>query len=187
MGAARWRGAVVISTAMKTIAAVLLAATLAACASTAPDQPSAAASESDEFRIETTVLATYNVLSGPAGRRDWDRFEALFAPGAQLVNASQAPALVETPKQYVVRATPLLNAQPWFERPVATRTLRYGDVAQVWSTYEARAAANREVPSARGIRSFELVRIGGEWKVQSVIDQREDAAHPIPAMYLGRR
>jgi hypothetical protein len=31
--------------------------------------------------------------------------------------------------------------------------------------------------------SFQLVRIGSEWKVQSLVWEKEDAAHPIPPRF----
>lgn len=174
---------------MRVIAAVLLAAMLGACAS-APDAPPAAVAGSDEFQIESTVLAVYNVISGPAGRRDWKRFEALFAPDARMVVSNVKDGVpgtvVLTTKDYIDRTTPAFNEKGFFERPVATRTLRYGNIAHVWSTYEAREASNQEKPMMRGINSFTLVRIGTEWKVQSLVWQKEDAAHPIPPQYAPR-
>jgi hypothetical protein len=174
---------------MKTLAAFLLLATLAGCASTG-DAPQAVQADSDEFQIETTVLAVYNVISGPAGRRDWNRFEALFAPDARMVVSGEADGApkttVLTPKDYIARSTPVFNEKGWFERPVATRILRYGNIAQVWSTYEGRQASGDEKPSVRGVNSIQLVRIGNEWKVQSLVWQQEDAAHPIPAQFLPR-
>ena len=164
---------------MKSVAVVLLAAILSGCAS-APGGPPVG---SDEFQVETTVLALYNVLSGPAGRRDWRQFEGLFAPDARIVIAGTAPM---TTKEYVERFTPKFNAAGWFERPVATRVMLYGDVAQVWSTYEGREASNQERPSARGVLGVQLVRIGGEWKVQSLVRQEEDAAHPLPPRSAAR-
>src|SRR5215212_7774861 len=65
---------------MKIAAALIAVMMLAGCAST--DVPAAGG---DTIDVEATVLAVYNVVSGPAGRRDWDRFEELFAPGAELV------------------------------------------------------------------------------------------------------
>jgi hypothetical protein len=162
---------------VKAIALLLVLAMLGACASVPDPAPDTVQPGTDEFDIRTTVLAVYNVLSGPAGRRDWDRFEALLAPGARIVVAGEGM----TPKEYVERSTPKLNAAGWFERPVATRVLHYGNIAQVWSTYEGREAANQERASVRGIRSFQLVRIGNAWKVQSVVSQPEDAAHPLPS------
>ena len=160
------RGAALYSRFMKSLAAVLLAAMLTGCAST----PAAPPAGSDEFQIEATVLAVYNVLSGPAGRRDWRQFEGLFAPDARIVIAGTEPM---TTKQYVERFTPKFNAAGWFERPVATRVEQYGNIAQVWSTFEGREASNQERASARGVIGFQLVRIGDAWKVQSLIRQEE--------------
>lgn len=169
---------------MKAIAAVLLAATLAGCASTTPAGPP---SGSEEFQIEATVLAVYNVISGPAGRRDWKVFEALFAPDARMVVSTMkdgAPAtVVLTTKDYIERTTPKFNEKGFFERPVATRTLRYGNIANVWSTYEAREAANDAKPFLRGINSFTLVKIGNDWKVQAIVWQAETPAFPIPPQF----
>jgi hypothetical protein len=164
---------------MRTIAACVLVATLTGCASA----PAAAPVDDEGFQIKAAVLAVYNVISGPAGRRDWKRFEALFAPDARMVIASDGGTTVLTTKDYIERSTPSFNEKGWFERPVATRVLRYGNIAHVWSTYEGREASNDEKPLARGINSLELVRIGGEWKVQLILWQKEDAAHPIPAQF----
>ena len=167
---------------MRITALLLAAALLTACASAPPAPPP----DSDEFRIEATVLAVYNVLSGPAGRRDWDRFEGLFAPGAQLIVANDAGTTVMTTKQFIERATPNVATKGFFERPVANRLLVYGNIAHVWSTYETREASNQEKPTARGVNSFEMVRVGSEWKVQSILWEKEDAAHPIPPQFLPR-
>ncbi|HET8773931.1 MAG TPA: hypothetical protein VFP80_09080 [Thermoanaerobaculia bacterium] len=172
---------------MRNLCALLLAALLGACA-TAPDAAvSAARTDTEEFQIETTVLAVYNVISGPAGRRDWKRFEALFVPDARIVVSTAKDGVpgtvVMTTKDYIDRSTPAFNEKGFFERPIATRTLRYGNIAHVWSTYEAREASSQEKPDARGINSFELVRVGSDWKVQSLVWQKESAAHPIPPQF----
>lgn len=148
------------------VASLLVATTLAGCASAPPAPPV----DSDEFQVRTTVLAVHNVLSGPAGRRDWRQFEALFTPDARIVIAGTEPM---TTKQFVERFTPKFNEAGWFERPVATRVERYGDIAQVWSTFEGREASNQERPSRRGVVGVQLVRTGDAWKVQSIVRQEE--------------
>ena len=146
---------------------------------------------SDAFAIDSTVLAVYNVISGPAGRRDWDRFEALFAPGARLISTKRVDgvvtATVMTPKEYSEKAGAYFKDHGFFERPAASRMQRYGDIAHIFSTYESRHASNDEKPFARGINSFQLVRIGDDWKVLTIFWEEEDAAHPIPAQYLPKR
>ena len=39
----------------------------------------------DVASVEAILAATYEVISGPAGPRDWDRFRSLFVPGARLI------------------------------------------------------------------------------------------------------
>jgi hypothetical protein len=154
---------------MKIAAALAAMALLASCATTGAPP----AADGDELQIEATVLAVYNVISGPAGRRDWNRFEELFAPGAQMIVAAGQKTTVLTPKDYIARSTPVFNEKGWFERPVSTRIVRSGDIAHVWSPYEGRAASSQEKADVRGINSFQLVRIGGAWKVQSILWQQE--------------
>jgi hypothetical protein len=166
---------------MKMIAAVLLALTLAGCTSTAAPVASTPAPGSDEFQVETTVLAAYNVISNPAGRRDWNRFEALFAPGATILQADDPQAKPMSTADYVAVYKPQLMTQSWFERPVNTTIHVYGNVAQVWSVYEGRESASQENATMRGVKSFTLIRAGSEWKIQSIVWQKEDAAHPLPA------
>lgn len=156
-----------------------------------PGPQPAAQRGSDQVAIESTVLAVYNVISGPAGRRDWDRFEALFAPGARLISTRRkdgvVTAAVITPKEYATKAGTYFADHGFFERPVANHSQRFGDIAHVFSTYESRHASADEKPFARGINSFQLVRIGDDWKVLTIFWEEEDPAHPIPAEYLPAR
>jgi hypothetical protein len=169
---------------------VLLLAVASACASVPPARPKPQPG-TDKFAIESTVLAVYNVISGPAGRRDWDRFEALFAPGARLISTKRKDGVVTanvmTPQEYATKAGAYFKDNGFFERPAANRTQRFGDIADVFSTYESRHASSDEKPFARGINSFQLVRIGDDWKVLTIFWEEEDAAHPIPAEYLPAR
>jgi hypothetical protein len=134
---------------------------LAACAST-PPPPAAAPEEAD---IKATVLAAYNVISGPAGRRDWDRFADLFAPGARLVHGEK----VMTPEEFAKGSTPYLNEHGFFERPVSERVEVYKDMAHVWSAYESRHNSTDDKPFATGVNSFQLVRRNGQWKILTIL------------------
>jgi hypothetical protein len=170
----------------------LLALTLlvaSACA-TSPAAAPALQPGSDAFAINSTALAVYNVISGPAGRRDWDRFEALFA-GARLISTKRANGVVTanvmTPKEYTEKAGAYFKDHGFFERPASSRTDVFGDIAHVFSTYESRNASSDDKPFARGINSFQLVRIGDDWKILTIFWEEEDSSHPIPAQYLPAR
>ncbi|HYX69499.1 MAG TPA: hypothetical protein VE825_10230, partial [Terriglobales bacterium] len=62
-------------------------------------------------------------------------------------------------------------------------TRRYGNIAQVWSTYESRQKADGPV-IARGINSLELYWDGTRWWVASAVWDGERKDNPIPKEYL---
>src|SRR4051812_43656792 len=48
--------------------------------------------EDDLSTIDGLIRAMYDVISGPAGPRDWDRERALFYRGGRLMPAGRGPA-----------------------------------------------------------------------------------------------
>ena len=86
------------------------------------------AKEEDVRSVEAILAATYDVISGPAGKkRDWDRFRSLFYPGARLIptgkrpNESEVRARVLSPDDYVERSSPFLEREGFFERSVSNK------------------------------------------------------------------
>ena len=148
---------------------------------------SAARADDEVSTIKGTVAAVYDVISGPAGEaRDWARFKSLFAEGARLItfNAeSPSGMVVMTPQGYIDRAGANLEENGFFEQEIAWRTERFGNMAQVFSTYEGRRAMDDATPLLEGINSFQLVRLNGEWKVMTILWQSASDELPLPEMY----
>jgi hypothetical protein len=156
-----------------------------------PAPPSAQAKADDVQSIESILAATYDVISGPAGKkRDWDRFRSLFYPGARLIPTGKRPAETEvrarvlSPDDYVDRSAPFLEKDGFFERGVSNKVDHYGNIAHVFSTYESRHKAEDAQPFQRGINSFQLVNDGKRWWIMSIMWQAETPDTPIPAEYL---
>jgi len=182
---------------MKTIFAILLLSATCAFAQGAPSATSGAPAtqaKADDVRsIDSILAATYDVISGPAGKkRDWDRFRSLFYPGARLIptgkrpNESEVRARVLTPDDYVERSAPFLEKEGFFERSVANKVDRFGNIAQVFSTYESRHNAGDAQPFQRGINSFQLVNDGTRWWIMTIMWQAETPDTQIPQEYLGK-
>jgi len=74
-------------------------------------------------------------------------------------------------------------ARCFIEREVARRVEQYGDIAHVFSTYEARQSEGGPV-ILRGINSFQLVRHAGRWWMVSIMWQAETPQNPLPPEYL---
>lgn len=154
-----------------------------------PGPPNAARSE-DVSSPEAIVAAVYDVISGPAGKkRDWDRFRSLFAEGARLVPTGFRPAgdfaaLVHDPDGYIRRSEPIFETTPFYEKEVSRRVERFGHIAHVFSTYEARRNPTEKEPFLRGINSFQLLFDGTRWWVVTIFWEAESESVKIPAPYL---
>jgi hypothetical protein len=147
--------------------------------------PWAPAADADS--VESVVRAVYDVISGPAGTRDWTRFRALFADGARLISMRAGDTgvvpVVMTPEDYVKRAGANFEKSPFYESELSHRLESFGSIAHVFSTYESRRAPT-EKPFARGINSFQLVKDGQSWKVMTILWDSEREGNPIPEKYL---
>lgn len=160
---------------------------------TVPAAQASAADPRDVATMNAIVAALYDVISGPAGqKRNWDRFRSLFAPGARLIPTGRRPtgevvSRVRTPDEYIQASAPLMEQNGFFERQVSLRVERFGNIAHIFSTYEARRKPDDEKPFARGINSIQLMNDGKRWWILTVFWQAEDATNPLPAEYLRSR
>ena len=147
----------------------------------------------DTSSIDAIIDAAYDVISGPAGKpRDWERERALFFPGAHVIpTASKAgdneskltPQLLDV-EGYIARVEPFFREHGFYETEVARRTEQFGQIAQVWSTYESRHSLEDPEPFMRGINGFQLFHDGARWWIVNIFWQHESAAHSIPEKYL---
>jgi hypothetical protein len=157
----------------------------------APPAASApAANPADVATMDSAIAALYDVISGPAGKkRDWNRFRSLFIPGARLIPTGkrQGGAVGSTvidPEGYITRSSTLLEEQGFFEKEIARRTETYGNIAHVFSTYEARHKADDKEPFMRGINSIQLMNDGKRWWIVTVFWQAESPDNLLPKKYL---
>lgn len=153
----------------------------------APQAAKPAAGTTDVDSLDHIMSAVYDVISGPAGPRDWDRFRSLFAPGAKLIPIGTKDGITSanfiTPDEYVEKAGAYFAKEGFFETTVSNRVETWGQIAHVWSTYESRHAKG-DKPFQRGINSFQLFYDGHRWWVLNISWQDEDASRPIPEKYL---
>ncbi len=149
------------------------------------------ANAADVASMDAIMKAVYEVISGGAGqKRDWDRFRSLFHKDARLIPSGKNPttgivsARVFTPEEYIQRSEPFMEKEGFFEKEIARRADIYGNIAQVFSTYESFHKADDKKPFARGINSFQLLNDGKRWWVVTIYWQGETPENPIPKKYL---
>ncbi|VXC51385.1 hypothetical protein [Massilia sp. 9I] len=160
----------------------------APAAPAAPSMPAARAA--DVASIDAIIAAVYDVISGPAGApRDWDRMRSLFAPEGRMgaVGARPDGSYVLrslTPEDYIARNTKTFATMGFFETEKARTTEVFGQIAHVFSTYEARHAKDDAKPFMRGVNSIQLIHDGQRWYVLNLIWRAEDAKLQLPERYL---
>lgn len=148
------------------------------------------ANPADVASIDQIMRAVYDVISGDAGqKRDWDRFRTFFHKDARMIPAGKNKdgiigARAYTPEEYIARSSPFMEKEGFFEREIARRVDLYGNIAQVFSTYESLHKADDKKPFARGINSFQLLNDGKRWWVVTIYWQGETPENPIPKEYL---
>lgn len=147
------------------------------------------ANPADVSSPEAIVAALYDVISGPRGQaRDWTRFRSLFIPGGRLmaVGPRQTGGVgvrVMEVNDYVALSADQLEAVGFREREIARRAERFGNIAHVFSTYEAFREEDTE-PFMRGINSIQLMYDGTRWWIVSVYWEPERPDNPLPEEYL---
>jgi len=117
----------------------------------------------DEEEIGAVVDEMYAMISGPAGSRDWSRQDNCFLPEARQVRTwvdeqGRPQKLSMSLEEYEANTTPFFNANPFFEVETSRRIDIFGNVAHVWSGYEARTSPSDADVERRGINSIQLFR-----------------------------
>jgi hypothetical protein len=160
-----------------------------------PDWP-AAENPSDVDTVDHLVASLYDVISGPAGQRDWNRFRSLFVPDGRIglvvpessatkdAPAHKGDAVFLSPDMYAQRDDPYFKTHGFFERSIVNRVEEFGNLVQVWSTYESRNAKADSQPFTRGINSIQIVHARGRFWIASVLFDDERAGLTLPEKYL---
>ena len=175
---------------MKTINLLFSAFLFIALSTTLAAQDSTTDYSDKVKTLDSTLESLYNVISGEAGeKRDWDLFRFLFTPDAKLIPSGKGKDgkvghKYMTAEDYVTNSGPWLEKNGFFEKEIARKVEEFGNIAQVFSTYESYKSEKDEKPFARGINSIQMLNDGTRWWVVNIYWCNETAENPIPKKYL---
>lgn len=152
----------------------------------------------DGRSVDAIVTALYQSVScGPEVEPNWDRMAALFLPGAKIVPPrakSDAAITVLDGNAFQERVKNLLaswkqkgESTALYENEVARQEQCFGNVCQIFSTFETRHAPGDPKPMYRGIHSIQLVRDGTRWWIVSLAWDGERSDNPIPPQYEAQK
>lgn len=121
----------------------------------------------------------YEGVSGPPGF-EWDRERqrSLYLPGALLVRLStgdggEPKAEAMDPDGHMDGTAEYLASTGFYETEVKRETRRFGNMAHVWSAYEARHAPDDPEPFKRGVNSVQLYWDGERWWIAAAMWDNE--------------
>jgi hypothetical protein len=144
----------------------------------------------DVNSLDAILQAIYKVISGPVGDRDWQRFRSLFLPQARFTQVGKdekgaAFVISWSVDEFVRDASIVFAKEPFYENAIVNQSESYGNMTQVFSSYESRHAPS-EKPFERGINSIQLLNDGTRWWVVSIAWDSERPDNPLPAPFAGK-
>jgi hypothetical protein len=137
------------------------------------------AEQRDRAGIGAAVDEMYAMISGPRGPRDWSRQANCFHPEARQVRtwideAGRPTCRIMGLADYARDTTPFFAEHDFFEIETARRIDLFGNIAHVWSAYEARKALDDAEPERRGINSIQLFKDAERgWRIMAMIWDNE--------------
>ena len=142
----------------------------------------------DVGTIDAIIKATYDVLSGPPGPRNWDRLNSLFTPEAVMAatirnQAGKTEVHTFTPSDYKKMNTQTFMQTAFYEEELGRSINQYGNVASVVSAYQYKFKQDGEVMQ-RGVNYFTLVKSEGRWYITNLTWQEETPDNPLPGALL---
>ena len=86
--------------------------------------------------------------------------------------------------QYIQTSGKWLLENGFFEKEIGRKTDQFGNMAQVFSTYESFKTKSDTKPFMRGINSIQLLNDGKRWWIINIFWQGETPNQPIPKKYI---
>ena len=154
----------------------------------APKKKPAIPRPEDVSSPSAIIKAMYDTISGPAGPRNWYRERSLFVEGARLIPIGkrahrEGEFEVMGLDEWIEDAEQFFEKSDFYETEIMRQDFRYGNLMQVFSTYEAKNSLDGP-PIARGINSIQLVHKEDRWWIVTVMWDYETRENPIPEEFL---
>ena len=137
---------------------------------------------------DTIIQAMYECISGPAGKRNWQRLRSLYLDDARLIPTGnrlhkEGGLRVMSIDEWIEDVQDYFAENDFYETEIVRHMDRFGDIIQAFSTYEARDKPD-SAPMARGINGIQLLKHQGRWWIVTVFWVDESKDNPIPEEFL---
>ena len=141
----------------------------------------------DVKTLDGIIHAYYEVVSGPAGKRNWERDKSLHHPDAHVMIAGENEEGVPYLKSMKLDEFHQ-NFSPntaFYEQEISRKSQAFGHITHVWSSYQYTQEPDGPV-QGRGINSIQLYHDGERWWILGWVYDSERKNNPLPEKYLGK-
>lgn len=152
--------------------------------------PVVAPDPKDVSTIDGIIKAFYETISGPKGQpRQWSRDRTLYIQGVRFIQINKSgdrirPGIMRY-MDYVNGTNEYLVKDGFTEREINRVTQRFGNIAQVASTYEWQTDDKKA--TGRGINIIQLFFDGTRWWISGATWEEERKDNPIPKQFLPKK
>lgn len=140
----------------------------------------------DETAITSVVGQFFSAfVSGADAARHVSVLRTILLPDAIVVNAAGSEPVVLTVDSFIEPRIELLThggLVDFREWMTSARIELFGDIAQVWCTYEKSWSGDDGAHHGRGSKAIHLVRTAAGWRISSVAWDDEPAEPPTESV-----
>lgn len=140
--------------------------------------------------IDKIVSSIYAIVSGKKGEeRNWRMMRTVFHPKARLMTtfeneSGEKEIRFFNVEDYITTFRDSFYAVDLYEKDVRNEVERFGNMAHVFSTYQAFSSEQMKEPARTGISSIQLFHDGKRWWVLSMYWTNGTDEMPVPPLYL---
>ncbi|MEE4218152.1 MAG: hypothetical protein V2I48_11115 [Xanthomonadales bacterium] len=136
---------------------------------------------------DAIIKALYEALSGPAGKRNFQRLRSLYFEGARLIPIghrihAEGNTHVMSVNEWIDDIAGYFEENAFFIEEIQRHADRFGDMIQVFSTYQAGESPDAE-KKVRGIRAMQLLHREDRWWIVNVMWDNETRQNPLPGEF----
>jgi len=131
----------------------------------------------NQLEIKKLIDNFYIIISGKSGEeRNWDSFRKLFYSNAHLMSAkfnsgNECTTMPVNVDSYILGLDRFLRVNDFYEYGLNYKINIFGNIAHVYSEYEAKRSLKDNEPIKRGINLVQLIYDEDRWKILNMVWQ----------------
>ena len=160
----------------------------------APPRPTQPPAPAEAASVDAILAALYAGVSHPPNEQpDWSHLRTICLKEARFIPPQRPTGefVFFSTEDFITRVSsgiasraPKKEDTGFFEREISRKADCWGNICQVFSTYEGRHLPSDAKPFVRGINSIQLVKDGNRWWIVNVFWDQESPEKPLSATYL---